>query len=79
MNAKAITLKDIDAAIVKTASSGKMATDANGQLRVSGDITVSAMPVLYRSATIANAAITLPGSGSPDPLDAGRHSADGQS
>ena len=55
------TLNNIDGVIVSTATSGASANDLNGLPWKSGNVTVSATPVLYSGRTPATVSITLPG------------------
>jgi len=59
-NSSTITLANTDVVIVKTTNSGNSAADVNGAFWKSGNVTVSATPVLYSGTTIASANITLP-------------------
>jgi hypothetical protein len=60
-SALSVTLNNLDVAIVNTTKSGSSASDADGLPWVSGDITVSVLPVLYSQRTASSLLVTLPG------------------
>jgi len=64
-SAASVTLNNLDVAIVNTTKSGNSASDANGLPWVSGDITVSVVPVLYSQRTATSLLITLPNANGP--------------
>ena len=78
-NSTSLTLSNTDVVIVKTTNSGNTAADVNGAFWKSGNVTVTATPVLYSGTTIASAAITLLGAANATqtgvPLTAGVASA----
>ena len=60
-NTTAFTLNNTDGVVVTTTNSGASATDAHSQVWKSGNITVTATPVLYSGRALSTVAITLPG------------------
>ena len=64
-SAVSVTLNNADVAIVNTTKSGNSAADANGLPWVSGDITVSVLPVLYSQRTATSLLVTLPNANGP--------------